>query len=93
MLLGLVLASAPRLAAATVYTVAQSGGDFTVIQDALDAAFAGDIVLVHEKPTPYFERLSFPRSGNAGGGYITLQAGGGEQPGTRRHGRVGGDRA
>ena len=70
----------PRAAAATVYTVAASGGDFTVIQDALDAAMPGDTVVVHEKLTPYFERLVFPRSGNAGSGFITLQAAAGEQP-------------
>ncbi|MBP1690151.1 MAG: Por secretion system C-terminal sorting protein, partial [Deltaproteobacteria bacterium] len=75
-----LLASAPRTAAATVYSVAASGGDFTVIQDALDVALAGDTIEVHEKLTPYFERLVFPRSGSAGGGYITLQAAAGEQP-------------
>src|SRR5262249_24234525 len=62
-----------------VYSVADSGGDFTVIQDALDVAQAGDTVRVHEKPTPYFERLVFPRSGNAGSGHITLEAAPGEQ--------------
>jgi cysteine-rich repeat protein len=72
--------AAPAPAGAAVYSVAQSGGDFTVIQDALDVAQAGDTVEVHEKPTPYFERLVFPRSGSAGGGSITLQAAAGEQP-------------
>src|SRR6185369_17596052 len=76
----LILALVPRLAAATVYTVAASGGDFTVIQDALDTAVAGDTILVHEKLGPYFERLQFPRSGSAGGGFITLQAAPGETP-------------
>jgi cysteine-rich repeat protein len=80
LLLGIVLAWAPRPAAATVYSVAASGGDFTIIQDALDVAVAGDVVEVHEKLTPYFERLVFPRSGSAGGGFITLQAAPGEQP-------------
>lgn len=70
----------PRPVGATVYTVAASGGDFTVIQDALDVAQAGDTVVVHEKAGPYFERLVFPRSGNAGSGFITLQAASGEQP-------------
>lgn len=78
LLLALLTLASP--AAATVYTVAASGGDFTVVQDALDAAQAGDTVVVHEKPTPYFERLVFPRSGNAGSGFITLQAAPGEQP-------------
>jgi cysteine-rich repeat protein len=78
----LVLASlvAARPAAATVYTVAESGGDFTVIQDALDVAVAGDTVQVREKATPYFEKLVFPASGNAGSGPITLEAFPGEQP-------------
>ena len=75
-----ILTLLPRLAFATVYTVAASGGDFTVIQDALDAAVAGDTVLVHEKLGPYFERLQFPRSGSAGGGFITLTAAPGETP-------------
>src|SRR6185369_17962978 len=75
----LILALVPRLAAATVYTVAASGGDFTVIQDALDTAVAGDTILVHEKLGPYFERLQFPRSGSAGN-FITLQAAPGERP-------------
>ncbi len=75
-----VLVALPRLALATVYTVAASGGDFTAIHDALDAAQAGDTVLVSAKPTPYFERLVFPRSGSAGSGFITLQAAPGEHP-------------
>ncbi len=78
-LLALLLATLPTTASAAVYTVAASGGDFTVIQDALDAAMPGDTVLVHEKLTPYFERLVFPRSGSAGN-YITLQAAPGETP-------------
>jgi len=76
----LVLLGLPRTAVATVYSVAAAGGDFTVIQDALDVAVAGDTVRVHEKLTPYFERLVFPRSGNAGSGHITLEAAPGEQP-------------
>ena len=68
-----------RTAGATVYTVAGSGGDFTSIQDALDVAVAGDTVRVREKPTPYFEKLVFPRSGSAGS-YITLEAFQGQAP-------------
>ena len=64
----LALAATPSSAAATVYSVAASGGDFTVIQDALAVAVAGDTVEVHEKLTPYFERLVFPRSGSAASG-------------------------
>ena len=80
LLASMLLTAAPRPAGATVHSVAESGGDFTVIQDALDAAVAGDTVVVHEKLGPYFERLVFPRSGNAGSGFITLEAAAGEQP-------------
>jgi cysteine-rich repeat protein len=66
--------------AAATYTVAASGGDFLSIQAALNVAVAGDAVLVREKPTPYFEKLVFPASGDAGDGYITLQAAPGEHP-------------
>jgi cysteine-rich repeat protein len=76
----LVVLLGARAAEATVYTVAQSGGDFTTIQAALDAAFAGDTIQLREKPTPYLEKLVFPRSGSAGAGYITLEAFPGEQP-------------
>jgi cysteine-rich repeat protein len=65
---------------ATVYTVAEFGGDFTSIQAALDVALAGDTITVKEKATPYFETLIFPRSGSAGAGFITLQASPGEHP-------------
>ena len=72
-----VLASVAR---ATTYTVAASGGDFTTIQAALDVAIAGDTIQVRQKPVPYGEKLVFPRSGNAGSGFITLAAYPGEQP-------------
>jgi len=65
---------------ATVYTVAASGGDFTSIQAALAVAVAGDTIDVKEKATPYFEKLAFPRSGNAAAGFIALQAAPGEHP-------------
>ena len=68
------------IALATDYTVAESGGDFTSIQAALDIAVAGDTISVHEKATPYFEKISFPTSGNALDGHITLQAFPGESP-------------
>lgn len=64
---------------ATTFIVAQSGGDFTTIQAALDVAQAGDTVQVRQKPTPYFEKLVFPRSGTAGQ-FITLEAFAGESP-------------
>jgi Right handed beta helix region len=81
---------AVRAAGPTVYTVAQSGGDFATIQAGLDVAVAGDVVRVRQKPTPYFDKLVFPRSGSAGGGYITLEALPGEEPVVDGTG-VGGD--
>ena len=65
---------------ATVLSVAESGGDFTSIQAALDAAVAGDTVRVHERTTPYFEKLTFPKNGSAAEGYITLEAAASEEP-------------
>lgn len=65
---------------AVTYVVAESGGDFSSIQAALDVAVAGDTIEVKEKATPYFEKISFPASGSAGGGYISLQAAAGESP-------------
>ena len=75
----LALAAVASIAEATTYTVAPSGGDFAQIQAALDVAVAGDIVQVREG-APYFERLVFPRSGNAGAGHIVLTAYAGEHP-------------
>jgi cysteine-rich repeat protein len=43
-------------------------------------AVAGDTVLVREKATPYFEKLVFPRSGDATAGFISLEAQPGERP-------------
>ncbi|MEW6271435.1 MAG: right-handed parallel beta-helix repeat-containing protein, partial [Thermodesulfobacteriota bacterium] len=76
----LLILLAARAAGAAVLTVAESGGDFTTIQAALDAAQAGDTVLVREKATPYFEKIVFPRSGSAGAGFISLEAYPGETP-------------
>ncbi len=76
--LAVLLLGAP--ARATDYTVAESGGDFTQIQAALDVAMAGDTISVHQKTSPYFEKLVFPRSGDPNQGYITLQASPGESP-------------
>ena len=64
---------------AAVLVVAPTGGDFTAIQPALDAAQPGDVVRVRQAPTPYFEKLTFPRSGNPGAP-IRLEAWPGEQP-------------
>ena len=63
-----------------VYIVAESGGDFTKIQEAVNVAVAGDTILVREKSTPYFELVRFIRSGNETDGYITLKAYPGEHP-------------
>lgn len=75
----LVLAWRPDAAAGAVYVVAGSGGDFTAIQPALDAAMPGDTVRVRQQAAPYAEKLVFPRSG-APGAFITLEAWPGEQP-------------
>jgi len=65
---------------AGVYIVADSGGDFTSIQAALNAAVAGDTILVKEKPDPYFEKITFPASGDSIVGYINLLAFPNEHP-------------
>nr|HPJ72256.1 right-handed parallel beta-helix repeat-containing protein [bacterium] len=56
--------------------VAPSGGDYTSIQAALDAADAGDTVTVLSGT--YREAPVFPRSGSEASGSITLRAGPGE---------------
>jgi cysteine-rich repeat protein len=76
----IVLLSCCSSAHAATLIVAESGGDYTAIQAALDAADAGDTVQVREKATPWLEKLVFPRSGNATGGFITLEAFPGESP-------------
>jgi cysteine-rich repeat protein len=65
---------------ATTYTVATTGGDFTSIQAALNVAVAGDTVRVRDGGGPWFERIAFPRSGNAVDGPIMLTAFPGEHP-------------
>lgn len=69
----------PRLQART-WIVAPSGGDFSSIQAALDVAVAGDLILVQDGGVPYFEKLVFPRSGDATAGFIRLQAWPGDRP-------------
>ncbi len=78
--LALALVLLTRVAHGTEYLVAAAGGDFTSVQAALDVAVAGDTVTVRSKPTPYVEKVTFPRSGSAGAGYITLRAFPGEEP-------------
>ena len=54
--------------------VAGSGGNFTKIQDAIDAASAGDTIWVREKSTPYYESINFTNGGDSLRGYIILRA-------------------
>ena len=68
----------PSPAPAAVLTVAPSGGDYTSVQAALDAAVAGDTIRVRQGV--YFEKIVFPRSGDAGSGFISLEAAPGETP-------------
>ena len=74
------LACAPGGARAATLVVAETGGDYTRIQDALDVAVAGDVVQVRQKATPWFEKLVFRSSGDAVNGHVTLQAYPGEHP-------------
>jgi len=67
-------------ARAGVLIVAQSGGNFTTVQAALDVAAAGDTIQVRENSTYYNEKIAFPRSGSALDGFITLEAASGESP-------------
>lgn len=80
LVVAILILVAARTAPAAILTVAPSGGDFATIQSALDAAVAGDTIRVHEAPTPYFEKIVFPRSGNASDGFISLEAAPGERP-------------
>ncbi len=69
-LISLFLLLAGARSWAATYTMP---GDFPTIQAALNAAAAGDAINVASGT--YFEKLTFPRSGNATVGSITLQAG------------------
>ncbi len=59
---------------AKTYLVAENGGDYTTIQEAINIAVAGDTIFVKEKSTPYYENILFPKSGNATEGHIVLIA-------------------
>ena len=54
--------------------------DFSTVQAALNSAAAGDTVQVCESGGPYFEKIVFPASGSAGGGFITLEPCIGDKP-------------
>ncbi|MBI3987962.1 MAG: PD40 domain-containing protein, partial [Lentisphaerae bacterium] len=69
--LGVMTPSAGRAAEITV----SAGGN---IQTALNSAQAGDTVTV--RAGTYYEKLTFPRSGSAADGWITLRATPGETP-------------
>jgi len=69
-----------QILSARTIIVAETGGDYTSVQAALNSALAGDSILVKEKSTPYYEKINFPRGGDAANGYITLTAYPGEHP-------------
>lgn len=60
------------------WVVAPSGGDFSTIQAGLNAAQAGDRVLVRDGV--YNEQITFPRSGSSGASRIELLADAGHHP-------------
>ncbi len=60
------------------YTVAPIGGDYALIQDALDIAVAGDSIYVESGI--YAEQIHFPRSGSQGAGSIRLLSAAGHAP-------------
>ena len=54
--------------------------DHATIQAGLDAALPGDVVEVCAAGGPYFEKIAFPASGSAGGGFISLEPCAGDKP-------------
>ena len=62
------------------YVVAESGTDYSSIQEALNVAVAGDTILVREKNEPYFEKITFSKSGDETNGHIVLMAYPNESP-------------
>ena len=55
---------------AKIWIVAPTGGDFTAIQPALNAAQPGDTILVRDRTGGYLEKIQFPRSGSATAGPV-----------------------
>jgi len=55
---------------ATLIIVAPSGGNYTTIANGLNAAIAGDTVLI--KAGTYSEKVTIPKSGNITTGFITI---------------------
>ncbi|MBI2442032.1 MAG: right-handed parallel beta-helix repeat-containing protein [Lentisphaerae bacterium] len=81
-----------RAACLTALAFSTHAADITVnpgesIQSALDTAQPGDSVTV--RGGVYYEQISFPRSGNADSGWITLSAYPGENPKLDGQGRAG----
>jgi Secretion system C-terminal sorting domain len=70
--LTIIVFSSASIIWGNIYLVAENDGDFSKIQSALDIAVAGDTIFVKEKSEPYFEKITFPRSGNANDGHIVL---------------------
>ncbi|MFN8642391.1 MAG: right-handed parallel beta-helix repeat-containing protein [Candidatus Binatia bacterium] len=72
-----ILAVAAAAAPAAVWTVPD---DVPTVQGALAVAQPGDTVRVRQLATPYREKISFPRSGDAVNGPIVLAAYPGDRP-------------
>jgi cysteine-rich repeat protein len=73
----LIVAALAAPARAAVITVPD---DVATVQGALNAAMPGDTVRVRQQATPYVEKITFPRSGDAVLGPIVLTAVPGERP-------------
>ena len=67
----LLLLAAAAAAHAKTLTVAKSGTAYSSVQAGLNAASAGDTVLV--EAGVYGEAVTFGKSGSAAGGFITLR--------------------
>jgi len=72
----LILAAASTARAVVINVPA----DQATVQAGLDAAQPGDVVEVCQAGGPYFEKIVFPASGSAGGGFISLEPCAGDKP-------------